>query len=371
MPESISDSQRQFLKRIEELCERVLQTRAQDLPASEASRQVRELSQSAGVWSFNHPSDLGGPVNRSLVELVVLHDTLASHNLCQVSGLFGPTPGLLANATEPLRSTHLMPFLRGDKRAAFGFTEPDDAQLHTFATKGNGLLVVNGQKSYVTGGHTADFINTLVEIEDIGPSMVVIDRQCPGVAIEKVFSSSDGSSHAYLTFRDVKVPTTNIVGKPGEGLPRAMNQITDTRLVLSAQSAGLARWVIGQVSKHIRAPHRSGQPLASREGIRMRYAEMRIKAFAMRSMVYRAARIADSGQNSINEVIASKVFCTEAIGEIVDTAIQLTGGNSLRVGHPLEQIQRLVRSWRLAEGASDILRLNLARGDLDLNKGTL
>ncbi len=371
MPETLNKNHIAFRRSVESLCESVLRAIETELDSTSQENRIRELSQEAKIWSFNHPSDLGGPASRSLVELVVLHDTLASNNLVRVPGLFGPAPGLLGNASEPLRSSHLKPFLQGEKRAAFGFTEPTDVKQPTRATVENGSLLVNGQKSYVTGGQSADFINTLVEVENFGPSVVVIDRQCDGVTVEKVFPSSDGSTHAYITFRDVKVPLTNIVGKPGKGLPRAMDQITDIRLVLAAQSAGLARWVIRQLSDHIRAPHRSGQPLASREGVRIRYADMRIKAFAMRSMVYRTARIADSGENSINETIASKVFCTESIGEIVDTAIQLTGGIALRVGHPLEQLQRLVRSWRLAEGASDILRLNLARGDLELNKGML
>lgn len=371
MPETLNESQSSFAAEIQSVCDEISRLRSLDLSSADQTKRVRELSQRAGIWSYNHPVDLGGCKDRSVMGLVALHDTIASQNLSQVPGLFGPTPRLLANAKQPLRSTHLGPYLRGDKQAAFGFTEPDDAESPTCATITGDTLVVNGQKSYVTSGHTADFINTLVDIEDFGSSMVVIDRHADGVRIEKVFSSSDGSNHAYISFTNVHVPMFHIVGKPGEGLPRAMHQITETRMVLAAQSAGLARWVCSYVSDHIQAPHRSGRPLASREGVRLRYADMRIKAYAMRSMVYRTARIADSGQNSVNEAIASKVFCTETIGTIVDTAIQLVGGNALRVGHPLEKTQRLVRSWRLAEGASDILRLNLARGHLDLSKGSL
>ena len=131
------------------------------------------------------------------------------------------------------------------------------------------------------------------------------------------------------------------------------------------------RWVLEFVTGHLEAPHRSGSPLGSREGVRLRYADMRIKAYAARSMVYRTARLADAGENIINEGIACKVFATEAVGEIVDAAIQLVGGNALTVGHPLEVLYRRVRASRLAEGANDILRLNLARGRLELDKGRI
>ena len=232
-------------------------------------------------------------------------------------------------------------------------------------------MIVNGRKSYVTGGANADFINTLVEIEGIGPSMVVIDRDTPGVVVQRTFGTLDGTHHAAIAFEDVQVPKAHIIGKPGGGLPRALRQIGDTRLAFAAEAAGLARWVIGFVTAHIQAPHRSGAPLSDREGVRLRYADMRIRAYAMRSMVYRTARLGDAGENIVNEGIAAKVFCTEGIGEIVDAGIQLVGGIALRDGHPLESLYRRVRSMRLAEGASDVLRLNLARGRLDLDKGRI
>ncbi|MCY4059974.1 MAG: acyl-CoA dehydrogenase, partial [Gammaproteobacteria bacterium] len=232
-------------------------------------------------------------------------------------------------------------------------------------------LTVNGQKSYVTGGASADFVNVLVEIEEHGPAMVVIDREASGVRIRRTFGSVDGSHHAYMEFRDVRLPASHIVGEPGRGLPRAMRQIGDTRLALAAESVGLCRWVIDFVTDHILSPHRSGAPLGSREGVRLRYADMRIRAYAARSMVYRTARLGDAGENIINEGIAAKVFATETVGEIVDTGIQLVGGGALRSGHPLEALYRRVRALRLAEGASDVLRLNLARGRLDLAKGRI
>jgi acyl-CoA dehydrogenase len=88
-------------------------------------------------------------------------------------------------------------------------------------------------------------------------------------------------------------------------------------------------------------------------------------------MLYRTARLAQSGANAINETLACKVFATETVGEVVDSAMQLVGGQALTVGHPLERLYRTVRALRIAEGANDVLRLNLARGDLELGKGVL
>ena len=105
--------------------------------------------------------------------------------------------------------------------------------------------------------------------------------------------------------------------------------------------------------------------------MRLRYADLRIRAYAARSMVYRTARLGDAGENIVNEGIAAKVFATEAVGEIVDAAVQLVGGSALGSEHPLAALYQRVRALRLAEGASDVLRLNLARGRLDLGKGRI
>ena len=332
--------------------------------------QVRAASKAAGVFAMTQPKEFGGTA-ASLLALTVARDTLASHDVVHLPGLFGPAPGVLGGAGEPLRSTHLPQVLAGEKRGAFGFTEPEDAERPTWGLFRGDALIVNGQKSYVTGGAEADFVNTLVDIEGHGPAMVVIDRDSPGVAVERTFTSLDGSSHAYMTFRDVPVPAAHVIGKPGEGLPRALRQIGNTRLAFAAESVGLARYAIGLATAHITAPHRSGSPLGSREGVRLRYADLRIRAYAARSAVYRTARLGDAGENIVNEGIAAKVFATETVGEVVDGAIQLVGGGALRHGHPLASLYQRVRALRLAEGASDVLRLNLARGRLDLAKGRI
>ena len=371
MPEALSQALESRRIAVERLCAEVASL-YRDKSIEEADRQQRitEASRRASVYGLAQPREFGGQEAGAL-ETVVVHETLGTFNLCHIRGLFGPQPGVLAGVGEPLKSQYLAPMLAGEKRGAFAFTEPDNAERATWAVVNGANLVINGQKSYVTGGATADYINAMVDIETEGAAMVLIDMATPGIEIERTFGSIDGSHHASLRFRNVTVPRSHVIGEPGRGRPRAMGQIGDTRLVFAAQSVGLMQWVIEQTTTHLQAPHRSGEPLGNKEGVRLRYADMRIKAYAARSMLYRTARLAEAGENVVNEVIACKVFCTETIGEIVDMAIQLHGGIALRDGHPLEELYRRVRAWRLAEGASDILRLNLVRGKLDLQKGRI
>ena len=372
MPEQLTDELAALRARVDAMARDVLVPLRDDksLEPRERAARARQASKDAGVFTMTQPTEFGGS-GASLLALTVVRDTLGSHNVGHIGGLFGPGPGVLAGVDEPLKSAYLAPVLAGEKRGAFGFTEPDGAERATWARIDGGDLVINGQKSYVTGGADADFINVLVDVEGRGPAMVVVDRAAPGVEIVRTFASMDGSHHAYMEFHHVRVPAAHIIGEAGRGMPRALRQIGDTRLAFAAESVGLARWVIDFVTEYIQRPHRSGTPLGDREGVRLRYADMRIRAYAARSMVYRTARLGDAGENIVNEGIASKVFATEAVGDIVDAGIQLVGGIALRTGHPFEELYRRVRSMRLAEGASDVLRLNLVRGRLELEKGRI
>ena len=371
MPENLTKEARELRQDVQDFVEAVQAILGDpELSGSEKTSRISESSRSIGLYQLTQPQDVGGR-NATNLEQTVVHDELGAHNLCHIGGIFGPSPGILAGVTEPLRSSHLIPMLKGEKRMAFGFTEPRDVEQPTKGSIEGETLTIRGQKSYVTGGASADFINTLVTIDGQGPMMVVVDRESTGVEIKETFGSIDGSHHAYMEFKDVKVPTTNIVGKQGKGMTTALGQISSTRLVLAAQSVGICRWVIDFTKENLAKPSRDGEPLGNKEGVRLRYADMRIKSYAARSMVYRTARLADAGENVVNELIASKVFATETVGDVVDTAIQLAGGRALQSDHPLGTLYRQVRAWRLAEGASDVLRLNLARGSLDLEKGKI
>lgn len=234
--------------------------------------------------------------------------------------------------------------------------------------------MVSGQKSYVTGGESCDFVCILVNVEHpdgsrAGTAMVVIDRDAEGVNIDKAFTSMEGGGHVSMVFQQVRIPVTQVIGKIGEGMPRALGNIGNVRLMVAAQAMGMCLWTLEYVEAHLKSPHRSGAPLGDREGVRLRYADMRIETYVARSALYRTARLVESGENSVNEVIATKVFCTETAGRLIDMAVQLVGGQALVQGHPLEALYRQVRSLRLVEGASDLLRINLVKGRLELQKG--
>ena len=379
MPEQLPKNFLAVLKQAEGFVAQEILPRSERMrhgePLAALGAEVRAASKRVGFFYKTQPEAFGGAPAGAL-ELTMLRECWASANSELTRFVFGPGPGILHEATGELASQFLKPVMAGEKRGAFGFTEPDNALRPTWAVLAKDELTLNGQKSYVTGGDTADFLSILVNVEDptgakLGTAMVVVDRETDGVILDDTFTSMEGGGHAAFRFEAVKVPSWHMIGKLGEGMPRALANIGNVRLMVAAEAMGMSLWTLDFLNQHLLAPHRTGGALGDKEGVRLRYAELRIQAFAGRSVLYRAARRADGPDNSVNEVIAAKVFCTEVAGTIIDWAVQLVGGQALVVGHPLEALYRRVRALRLVEGANDLLRLNLAKGNLELGKGEL
>ena len=374
MPDFLDSEHAEVLHTAERLGDE-LAALASQVEAGGLGAAVRQASMAAGVFAMTQPAALGG-TEAGVLALTIVRDTLGSRNVGDLPGIFGPSPGVLANVRDPLRSQFLLPYLAGELRSGFGFTEPADAPRHTWAVRDGDDLVINGQKSYVTGGGDADFINALVEVSGTGPAMVLIETDRPGVVLTQRFGTLDGSHHAAFTFSDVRVPATHVIGEAGRGLGRALSQINATRLSIAADCVGQSRFAIDLVEQSLeeRSARRSDGDAPARIGTdveRVALGDMRIAAYAARSALYRTARLVDAGENAVNEVMAAKSLATETLSRVCDDAVQLVGGTALVDGHPLAGILRRVRALRLAEGPTEVLAANVARGRLDLGLGRI
>ena len=376
MPEFISSEMKDLRSRVESLLVDLEELESSDADDLDRRKAVIAKSKEYGVFQLTQPKEFGGGGAGPLA-LTIAREAVGAANSLAGRFVLGPDPGFLRNLSGELRALYLDPVIQGEKRWSFAFTEASGAaapEKQTYAIREGDDLVVTGSKSFVTGGATADFFTTFVNVEEgdglaAGPTMALIDRNLPGVEITRDFKSLEGGSHVELRFQQVHIPSSHTVGAIGEGMPRAMSNIGEERLQISAGACGMGIWTIRHITDRLAAAHRSGSRLSDREGVRLRYADMRIDLYAARSALYRTARLAESGEDVVNEAAATKVLCTETIGRVVDTAVQLAGGQALIEGEALEQMYRRVRSLRFAGGASDILRLSIARGIFDFDSG--
>ena len=367
VPDFLDEAQLELQQRAHDLGQRLAAIDTKSDYPEKLRDKVRGLSKEAGIFSLTQPRDYGGSAGSSM-DLTIVRDALGQWNVGHMPGVFGPSPGLLTQASTELKATFLDRYLSGEITSGFGFTEPSDAPRHTWAVSDGEDLIVNGAKSYVTGGSDADFINTLVELDDVGPAMIVIETDRPGVSIDRRFGSLDGSHHASFLFTDVRVPRTHLIGEAGTGLSRALEQVNAVRMAIAADCVGLCGFTCELIATRLKKLEGKG---GNSNALRIQFGRMRTQAFAARSATYRTARLIDAGENSVNEVMASKILATETAADLVDSAIQIVGGEALIESHPLASIFRRVRATRLAEGPTDLLHANISRGHLDLDVGRI
>ena len=333
------------------------------------------LSLKEGFFKMGQPIEFGGKA-ASLLQMVIAWENMAAEGFDNKGTLLGPQPGILSNATGKLREEFLFPFLNGKRFAAFAFTEFDKSSP-TQAAYSESHFNINGTKSYVSGLDKSDFILVIAKVKACdengrsGPTVFVMDKDSKGIVIEDVFTSIDGSSHSRIRFEEVRIPKRNVVGEIGGGMDTAIDQILRERLEQASTASGMAIRATNLLETRLLHRNEIGTRMADIDGIRLRYSDMRIKTYAIRSVLYRTARMLGDPNGFINEITMAKVFCTETASEVIDWALQIFGSQSLITGHELEIMYRRIRSMRLAGGASDILRLNVSRGVFDFQSGTL
>jgi acyl-CoA dehydrogenase len=337
----------------------------------ELRRWVRTRAEAAGLFRLAQPVELGGGGLGPLGQFAV-HEAIAASGAVLGGLVVGGSGGLLRHGTPAQRERFLLPVLRGELAAAFAFTDAREGPRTTATHAGDGFRI-NGVKSFVTDGPSADLLLTVARVAEGegrgGTGVFVIPRTAPGVTLRRTLETLDGAVHGEFELREVTVTAADMIGEVGQGLPRALEDIAATRLRLAATACGAGRWTLDWILAQVDRPHRSGTPLADREQVQAMLADSAMDLYAARSAGYAAARRAEAGADAGAEITMAKALATEAVARIVDRAIQLSGGAAVVETHPLARLYRRIRSWRIAEGTTEVLRLALARDLLARRRG--
>jgi alkylation response protein AidB-like acyl-CoA dehydrogenase len=324
---------------------------------------ARSRSAELGLYRLAQPLELGGgglgPLGR-----VALYEEIARSQCVLHDCILGGDGGLLRLATGSQRERFLLPVLRGALTAALAFTDAREGPRTTAMRRGD-AFVLSGVKSFVTGGPHADLLVTIAKVTDnpggqTGTAIFPVRRDAPGVRLVRDIRTLDGAPHGEFELAHVEVPAADVIGEIGEGVPRALESITALRLRAAATACGAARWTLDYALAQARRPHRSGMSLGEREQVQAMLGQSAMDLFAARAALYAAARAAESGEAEM-DVAMAKAVATEAVAHVVDRAMQLSGGAAVVEGHPLARLYRRIRSWRIAEGTTEILRLTVAR----------
>jgi acyl-CoA dehydrogenase len=278
-------------------------------------------------------------------------------------------PPIWRFGTEEQKQRYLVPGIRGEKIAALAITEPDAgsdvASIRTRATPVDGGYLVNGSKTFITGGVRADVLVTAVKTTESGGhqglSFLIIERG-PGVesrALEKL--GWHASDTALISFDDVFVPSENLLGEEHRGFYLIMANFQWERLLMALGAVGGMQAAFERTLGYARERRAFGRPIGSHQVIRHKLAEIAIKIEAGRDVTYSALRRYVAGEDATREVTIAKLATQRTAFEVMDSCLQIHGGNGYMAEYGIERAARDARLGPIGGGTDEIMKEILGR----------
>ena len=195
-----------------------------------------------------------------------------------------------------------------------------------------------------------------------GLSAFIVPANTPGFTIAERIETIAPHPLAKLQFKNCRVPRDALIGGRGEGFKIAMATLDVFRATVGAAALGFARRALDETLRRVETRQLFGAPLNNLQMVQGHIADMATDIDASALLVYRAAWTKDSGAARVTrEAAMAKLYATEAAQRVIDTAVQLHGGDGVRSGHPVESLYREIRALRIYEGASDVQKVVIAR----------
>jgi acyl-CoA dehydrogenase len=354
----------------------------------ELRKYVRKKSAKAGFLNMFVPKELGGMglgpltsvfVNISLHArygpgrpLITSGKGLLIHPL--IAGFVdGPSPVILELSDE-LKKAYLPSMLEGEKTLCFALSEPEAGSdiwsLKTRAERKNGKWVINGLKQWITNGPYADFCVVfavtdpdLLKQRKGGITAFFVEKE-RGWKVQSVipYMGHLGSDTGILSFDNVEVPDSHVIGEVNFGFIKAMQGIDIGRLAIGAICAGLSEWALNQAIEYSKQRKAFGNPIAEYQAIQFMLADMYIDTYTSQVLAIHCGwKAENSDRIPVKEISAVKAYCVEACQRVYDRAIQIFGGMGLTNELQLQDGWRLARTYRIPDGTSEIQRRTIAR----------
>uniref|UniRef100_A0A7E4W5L5 Isobutyryl-CoA dehydrogenase, mitochondrial n=1 Tax=Panagrellus redivivus TaxID=6233 RepID=A0A7E4W5L5_PANRE len=257
-------------------------------------------------------------------------------------------------------------------RGSYALTEPDSgsdaASLRTTARRDGDHFVINGSKAFISGSGDSHVYAVMVRHEGKpGPKgifCILIEPDTPGFILGKKEKKLGWNTHAarIITFEDVRVPVSNVIGGEDQGFNIAMSGLNGGRLNIAACSLGAAQQSFDLALEHLKVRKQFGKALADFQWNQFKAAEMATKLVTSRLAVREAARhLTDNTQHKVAMCALAKLYATDTCFEIVNQALQMHGGYGILKDYPLQQFLRDSRIHQIIEGTNEIMRLVIAR----------
>ncbi len=276
--------------------------------------------------------------------------------------MLGPLAEL---ASEEIKMKALPDLMSGKKGGSLGITEPgggsDVAQMKTLAHKDGDEWVLNGSKTFITGGMQASYfvIGARTGKEGLGGiSLFFVEADTPGFtrsAIEKKMGWWT-SDTATLYFDDCRIPADNLMGEENKGFYAIMNNFNYERYMMGAQMLGMAKRCFEECVHYSQDRKTFGKNLIEHQVIRHKLADMSAKIDAMDAYLNQVAMLMNEGEMPVAEISKIKFFCSECLESIASEAMQIFGGAGYLRGNAVERIYREVKVMAIGGGSKEIMK---------------
>jgi acyl-CoA dehydrogenase len=337
-------------------------------------RRLGEL----GLLGLDFPTAYGG-AGGDFFSTVVLAEELGR---CRSAGVAFSvlvhtdmsSPWLTRYGTDAQRARYLPGIVSGEIVCALGITEPgagsDMAGITTRAERDGDAFVINGSKIFITNGVYGDLYFVAARTgpgtparRHAGISMLLVERGTPGLTVSRKLDKMGmrASDTAELAFENCQVPAENLLGMEGRGFHQLADGLQRERLVAAVLALSGARRALEDTMEYLKERKAFGAPLAERQALRHRVADLATELEASRQLVYAAATRFASGEECVTEVSMAKLHATETANRIAYAAVQLHGGYGYMREFPVEAFYRDVRLYPIASGSSEVMREIIAK----------
>ncbi len=343
-----------------------------DREATFPAGQLRGLAE-LGLMGVNVPEEFGGAaagaVAYALAMIEIAQGCASTAVSMAVNNMVAETIARFGTGEQKRR--YVPEITSGRFQAAsFGLSEPhsgsDAAALKTTARRDGTSWVINGSKQWITSGDRAGVIVVWARTGGEGAkgiSCFLVEGGANGLSIGRHEDKMGlrASSTVSLSFDDLRVPASAMMGAEGQGFPIALSALDGGRIGIAAQGIGIGLAALDTGVRYAKERQAFGQPIANYQAIRFALADVATELEAARLLTLRAAALKEAGKPFTREGSMAKVFATEKANKACDVSVQVHGGYGYIDEFPAERHYRDARVTTIYEGTSEIQRVVIAR----------
>jgi len=336
-------------------------------------REFWKAAGAAGLLGVFVPEEYGGPDADPLAILIVAEELGRSPAGATVGSCLNSdmaTRFLVDHGTDAQKRRWLPGIVTGDIVQAMALTESesgsDAASIRSTAVRDGDDYVINGSKSYISNGSSADLLYVVAKTDPAaggrGTSMFLVPSDSKGLARRRQHAMMfPGGDTSELFFDDLRVPADSLLGREGTGLSMFQPVISLDRMQICARSQGAAEAAFAMTLEYVRQRKLFGQRLVDFQNTQFKLAEMETEIAVGRAFLdsiihrYRAGTCTDADTSML------KIWIPEMEGRVLDTCLQFWGGNGLMDQAPISRMFTAARVQRIYAGATELQKALLGR----------